>query len=269
MRFDFFRYAIPDRFNPATTLEGYETFEQADKARRTLVSLLKAKSPRERKLTELLRKCRRGERCLSAACPICARRARAWWVTELSEYMSVSRDENWYAVSLVPANCRFPLGNLSTFNPARVKDKLRKQLDRSRLANSVVVGAIDFGVDASSVRHAPMWHPHFYLLIQARSKKRIRKALGRYYPKAAHTPRPIRIRKVGSRDEDLVNVTSYSLKSTFTKRVRVKGPSGTKPIKTPIDPDHQVELALCLHRWGLGMRLFRRAGLHGPNVGVR
>jgi hypothetical protein len=106
-------------------------------------------------------------------------------------------DADWWAVTLVPPDRTYPLGRLHQFNPNRFKNRVRKQLERSVLADAAVMLGIDFAVQIfSQSDKAPIWRPHGYNLMRGHSTESIHAALDHYYPRGPRTPRPILSRKI-------------------------------------------------------------------------
>jgi hypothetical protein len=78
----YFRVPIPDRNrDPAVLLEGFETYAQVRDRSAKLVADLWRGNQEERQKAYRLHLCQRNHRCGSAACPICTRRFRRWFVS--------------------------------------------------------------------------------------------------------------------------------------------------------------------------------------------
>jgi hypothetical protein len=260
MRFDFLDTPTPPpEFHPAHSLVGFETLEKAESDRRELVSLLRVGTPAQQKLAEIISPCQPGARCGSAACRVYGRRFRIHFAGHLAELIATD-DDDWFAVSLVPGDCdcMYPLGRLRDFNPDHFKDRVRKQLERSVLADAAVVLGIDFAVQIfSQPNQAPLWRPHGYMLIRGYSTEVIRAALDRYYPRGPRTPRPIYSRKIDK--TTALRVTSYAYKCQFNIRSQIGGVDGNHDThKRPLESIHLLEIAPLLHQWGFGGRYLLR-----------
>jgi len=245
----------PTEFDPRDSLPGFESVSVADVRRDDLVDILIGGDAAAKKLAHLIGECDKGKRCRSGACPICLRRWRRWHGGTVSELISADA-VNWWAVSLVPPNLVFPIGKLDSFEPAKFKDRLRKQLERSDISGAVVIGGIDFVVQHFDDGRAPVWHPHAYLLVRKRGKKAIRRALAKLYPSTVDTPRPLRVKKIDN--AKVLKPTTYSYKSKFKQRIPCVDANGNKDTEEKdVAPEHWLELAPLLHEWGIDGRLIR------------
>ena len=156
-----------------------------------------------------------GARCGSAACRVCGRRFRNHFAGHLAELIA-NDDADWWAVTLVPPDRTYPLGGLRQFSPSQFKDRIRKQLERSVLADAAVVLGIDFAVQIfSQPTKAPLWRPHVYKLMRGHSTKSIHAALDHYYPRGPHTPRPSSAARSTKKRFWRSLVTPSSANSTF------------------------------------------------------
>jgi hypothetical protein len=139
-------------------------------------------------------------------------------------------DADWWAVTLVPKDRTYPLGGLRQFSPSQFKDRIRKQLERSVLADAAVVLGVDFAVQIfSQPNRAPLWRPHGYMLMRGHSTESIHAALDHYYyPPVSHTPRPIFSRKIDKKT--VLRVTSYAFKCKFNIRSQIGGVNLSIPL---------------------------------------
>jgi len=259
MRFDFSHTPKPPpEFHPAQSLGGFETLEKAESDRRTLVSLLHGGNSAQQRLAEIISRCQRGARCHSAACPVCGRQFRMRFAGHLAELIA-NDDADWWAVTLVPPDRTYPLGGLRQFSPSQFKDRIRKQLERSVLADAAVVFGIDFAVQIfSQPNKAPIWRPHVYKLMRGHSTESIHAALDHYYyPPGPRTPRPIHCRMIDKKT--ILRVTSYAFKCKFNIRSQICGVDRNRDThKRPLEPIHLLEIAPLLHQWGFSGRYLLR-----------
>ena len=197
MRFDFINAPVVKKFDPRRHFPDFETLAQAKKRRRKYIALLLADpDPRAQKLGKRLGRCHLKLRpCMSPACPVCARRFRAWWASKIYSLMADSGDQ-WTVLSIVPIAQRFSVGKLSKFRLRAAKDRLRKQLERSSIKGVEVVGAIDVCLQELEDGRF-VWSLHFYLATHA-PRKRARNALRRYYDCDRDTRKPVVAKRVGS-----------------------------------------------------------------------
>jgi hypothetical protein len=228
MHFNFFNTPKPPlEFQPPHSLGGFETLEKVEGDRRALVSLLRGGTAEQQRLAEIISPCQRGARCHSAACPVCGRQFRMRFAGHLAELIA-NDDADWWAVTLVPPDRTYPLGGLRQFSPSQFKDRIRKQLERSVLADAAVVFGIDFAVQIfSQPNKAPIWRPHVYKLMRGHSTESIHAALDHYYyPPVSHTPRPIHSRMIDKKT--ILRVTSYAFKCKFNIRSHIGGVDGNR-----------------------------------------
>jgi hypothetical protein len=60
---------------------------------------------------------------------------------------------------------RFP-GKLGTFDLAKAKRQLARQIDRARLGGLVAIGGFDFSYNQPTDSIIPYWQPHAYVIFQ-------------------------------------------------------------------------------------------------------
>jgi hypothetical protein len=141
VKFNFFRAPINEDYDPAKRLPSFETKDQASKRRRLLVSALPELGEAGRALALRLDGCG-FIKCGSAGCPVCLRLFRRWWGSTLAEYMARAPDY-WFTVSIVPSDL-FDVGHLHRFPWKLLKDRLRNQIARSLISETVMLGGIDY-----------------------------------------------------------------------------------------------------------------------------
>ncbi|WP_426611351.1 hypothetical protein [Bradyrhizobium sp. McL0616] len=234
----------------------FESFRQARTARQRLETALEQAGESGQRLARRLANC--GLRpCRSAACPTCRRHFRLWWGSEISKYVAIDPDY-WFTVSIVPQDLFFAIGELNRFKWDHIKDRLRKQIARSFAGDVIAVGAFDYALQMFDDGRHPKWRPHIYLLFQGGAKSQIERSLGRFYPKDDDTPKPIVVTPQRASDEDRIKTATYSFKSDFYRRLPTidhRGNADTE--KRPLEPAHEAELALVLHRQGYLGRIIR------------
>jgi hypothetical protein len=219
--------------------------------------------PDGHKLARRFRKC--GIlRCRSAACPVCLRYFRRWWSSQVAGYMAQDRD-GWFTVCIAPSELAFPIGELQRFQWGLAKDRLRKQIKRSKLERAVVLGGFDYALQGFNVR-APKWRPHIYFLTQTGGKGIINSALRSHYRSDEDTPHPVVVTDQRKADEDLIATATYTFKSDFRQRQPSLDRRGNADTDDPpLAPPHEAELRLFLHRQGFLGRLIR----HGDDKSLR
>jgi hypothetical protein len=257
MNFDFFSATNPiSEFDPGRSLPGFETASLAHDRRDDLINVLIVGDAEAKKLAVLLGGCEKGHRCRSAACFVCLRQWRRWFAGTVAGLIAED-DFSWRVVSLVPPDLVFPVGKLHQFEPNKLKDRLRKQLERSDISDATVIGGIDFVVQHFADGRDPVWHPHAYLLVRRRGKKAIRHALEDTYPSTPDTPRPLRVAKIDK--PEVLKPTTYAFKSKFKQRIPCEDANGNKDTEEKdLASEHWLELAPLMHKWGIDGRLIRR-----------
>ncbi|MBR0926340.1 hypothetical protein JQ561_06955 [Bradyrhizobium diazoefficiens] len=262
MKFNFLRAPINEDYDPAEKLAAFETRDQAHKRRRLLVSALPELGEAGRLLASRLDDCR-FNKCRSAGCPVCLRLFRRWWASTIAEYMARDPDY-WFTVSIVPSDL-FDVGHLHRFQWKLVKDRLRNQIARSPLKETVAFGGIDYNLMHYDDGRSPKWRPHFYLLVNGGGESHIENVFNRHYPKDQDTPRPVVVTPQKTDEKDLVTTATYTFKARFKNR----RPSTDARGNASTDSDdlalpHQAELAILLDQQGFLGRTIR----HGDDKGL-
>jgi hypothetical protein len=265
LRFNFFDASRPGAdFDPRYKLPKFETFSVAKVRRQKLCEVLATGDSAACNLAGVLSGCRKGHRCRSAACPVCARMFRVIWCGHLAQAVHASCCD-WYAVNLVPPDLRFLRGQLHSFHPNVFKDRLRKQFERGKLgiSRTAIVGGIDVALQIfEDPRRQPEWRPHAYFLVRGMAEGVIKAALREHYPADDDTRRPLRITQLDQTPLDAIKVATYSLKATFSARSPTTDSLGNDDTQKEFIPDDSwIELAPLLHRWGFDGRLIRRGSL--------
>ena len=137
-------------------------FEKVSEAKAELIKRLKAlhgsKDKGIRKLHKTLSKCRKRQRCGSAACPICFRLFRRWLYAQLVNLVGTIPGAR--IMTIVFYSEMVTDKELDSFNITRLHNRLRKQLKRCGFTMPVVGGfEIDFHEEEE------VWVPHYHLLI--------------------------------------------------------------------------------------------------------
>jgi hypothetical protein len=253
---DFFQSLnLAEQFDARARLPGFETAEAARQASVRLQAILdRADDEQAAKLVKILSGCADGSRCRSSACPLCGRMFRVKFAGKVSRPIAHDKSD-CFSVSVVPPHLGFRMERLHLFNPKRLKDQTRKQLERSALSGAQVIGGIDFAVQVR--KSSPVWRPHLYLLVRGTDKDTIRNVFAKYYAPTEATPRPVRVRKINK--ADLLDVTTYAFKLDFSQRLPTTDGLGNNDTeKVDLEPDQWSELAPLLHEWGFTGRLFWR-----------
>ena len=160
-----FAHPIPKAFDPAHLLEGFETFEQVLERRNRIIRILMLGNRQHRRLARKLRKCRKGHRCLSYACPVCIRRFRRWLGSQQLQFWKSFSDQRLSHITSILAKDQYDLGSLHELVPGNLVKAYARRLKRAGLKDCAVVGAIDFDLivlenDTANAN----WQPHFHII---------------------------------------------------------------------------------------------------------
>lgn len=104
-----------------------------------------------------LNECSDEEPCCSAACPKCFREKRIKFITE--KIKLIRSLDNWRIITLIFYENMFVDDQLMDFDVNKLKDRLRKKLERIGY-KGIVVGFFDLDYHSELER----WIPHFHLL---------------------------------------------------------------------------------------------------------
>ncbi len=96
-----------------------------------------AGSIEHQRLADKLESCAPKARCRSAACPICCRRLRMWFIGAVLELFGDIPDP--IAATLIPGGQAVPTGDLRDFSPKRFGSMLRQQLRRTGVSASALL----------------------------------------------------------------------------------------------------------------------------------
>jgi len=111
-------------------------------------------------LAEKLAKCTGDYRCMSPACPQCSRTHRQGFYHAATTLSNQYNEANQRTVTLVYYTEVMTTKQLKKFDPARLQQRLRKQLVRCDFRRPVIGGLeIDYNEDIQR------WVPHFHLLV--------------------------------------------------------------------------------------------------------
>jgi hypothetical protein len=230
------------------TLDGFESVHEARRRRRSLANILGNDWP---KLALRLRSCRGQDKCLSGACPLCQRRVRLRLAGHIAQHVQ-SDWADWSTVTIVSDDYRYSVGHLSSFDPKKMKDRLRQQLQRSAISDVPVYGGIDIDFDVGTQRFVP----HLYLIVRA-GRKACREAFERFYPATRAIRRPVVTRRV--KHAEALSPATYMLKSLFNERKPGRDWKGNRTTTTVLMADEYLgEVARALDQWGFVNRIFQR-----------
>jgi hypothetical protein len=200
---------IPKRSDPARLRINFETADEAVSERNLRMRhLRRAGIPEATWLAQELASCTLGVRCRSAACPICYRRFRRWWVGNTLQLLRGI--PSLVHATLVHAEDAVSLGRIQDISLGNMADALRQRLRRAGL-RGIVIGGIDGEYD---VAHG-VWQPHYHLIFPAVSVPSF-EVLRRYYPSDGRVYRPVLVQPAHDRAQQI----SYCVKGYWPQKVR-------------------------------------------------
>ena len=204
--------------------------------------------------------CRRGRRCLSGACPACARAAQRVFVHACRNLFE-DHGQEMVAVNAVCHWAAIDRGQLADHDD--LFEETRGRL-RSALADVAVraVGGFDVSLNTHETdAFEPYWAPHVLIIAPTRRLLRLKRDFREWFPPGDDTPRPVRMSKFDGEARGF----AYAVKPEFTRRISLeprrfadgsRSTFGTRNKR--IGGANRVELALALDRAGLDARLFMR-----------
>ena len=206
-------------FDVARLDVNFETVDKAKAERGLRVQhLRRAGSIEHRRLADTLQSCAPRARCCSAACPICCRRLRRWFVGSVLETLGDIPDP--IAVTLIPGDQAVPAARLEDISPGRLKDMLRQQLRRAGVGDQIVAGGIDGDYDEAY----GLWQPHFHLIAPASARPLFKALRRRFYAKSDRVYRPMLPQQLKNPAKQI----SYCVKSFWPQMVRYFDNAGKK-----------------------------------------
>lgn len=240
----------------------FESKAIAAKLRRKDEKCLQGGQKRQRRLADKLAQCRRGERCGSEACRVCKRRFR---LRELKQVGAILAKMSLVRVSVIPAGMLIPLGQLHTADIGKIKNRVRKALERSAICSRTVFGGIDISLNAEN-NQIVGWQLHIYLLIEGQNDKVLRKAVRGIFHPDPQAAKPFEFGSV----TNLGAAISYADKAMFELRSGYIKNGQHRVRGLPLKATHRHELLPFLDKLGLGGRLIlrglRRNGKHFEQV---
>ncbi len=198
---------------------GFETVDAAKAERDLRVRHLRMAGAIEHgRLADKLEACAPKARCRSAACPICCRRLRMWFIGAALEILGEIPD--LIVATLIPGDQAMPTGSLRDFSPKCFGGMLRQQLRRTGAGGQIIVGGIDGEYDEMH----QLWQPHFHLIAPASLKPTFDELRDRFYPSSGRVHRPVLKQPVN----DAARQVSYCVKSYWLQKLRYFDDAGKK-----------------------------------------
>lgn len=248
---------------------GEKPLSYAVQERKERILVLLTGDKRCRRLAKKLKKCSKGHRCGSVACPVCTWLKRRPYVRTLSRLST--RLGELYHVTLVPDDLICGITELKRIRSKkleRIKNTLRQHMKRHLHQNTIAFGTIEASYDdrlkAISI--------HFHIIIANNTEEQINKLRSLYTSSLPKLINGMHIKKVRKNPESIRKLISYTQK--FTTYYKPKMPNQTNKNK-PIRPAPKIERALLLfldrhkHQHFFFLRGLRRSGFHfNPTVQI-
>lgn len=184
-------------------------------------------------LATTLEGCGRDKRlCGSMACPRCARWRRITTSASILALLANYALADLRFVTLINPADAIPAGQLHTFDPKRLIDRTRRQLERVGVdkAQTFIIGTVDGEWDEGWW----LYQPHIHAITWGITKAHLT-ALVAKWPK---DPRRVRVRKRLEPIDDLPRVVAYLDKSFWPSVARAKNAMGLHPHGKRRPPPH-------------------------------
>jgi hypothetical protein len=259
------------------TWQDAPTSSNALKSRKRYIKRLRRfslQSPEARRLAKVLASCGRHHRCMSGACPECARAFQRWFVAEVTG-LPLSKSEQLTSISIAFPKHRVPQDQLTALDTASIKRALYETIkDVGRLA--WMAGGIDLSLNDDTLKGGGVfWQPQFYGFAAVTNPAAFAKVLRHNFTSSKAVPRPVQIKECDGSAEAI----SYALKPLFVRRIAYRtevDPPGDRrkcwtTRKVSLRPKEHVRAMLWMHKVGLAGRLFLhrvRMTRTGDSVGL-
>jgi hypothetical protein len=227
-----------------------------------------------RRIARVLKRCKRGRRCGSAACRVCVRRYRRWICAEMLRVLR--RYQPIFHVTLVDERDFLPVRQFANFNPKRMLDKIRQRFTRGLPATAFAVGSIDINF----FERTQLFQPHFHLVVGGCTSGDVKSAFAPLYTKTKLVTSPIEIQELKSKAAR-VRVFSYAMQILPLRVVTTKSRRGIpKTIESELRGEthnaafsvlgrfHPENLLFLFRMRRRGLRLCQMAAGHACTVAV-
>ncbi len=179
----FMNARVSELIDVDSLLPKFETLKACWKEKDVRINkLLRSRDDEARSLAEKLSECNEEEPCYSLACPECVRLLRLRKISQLTRFCEDYTE--WKAATFIYYDEMARV--LKRQDIVRLKDRLRKQLDRAGVKD-IVIGFFEVDYQSEYQR----WMPHFHLLVRC---------------KDSHSPQWERLRKVFANQSPPINV---------------------------------------------------------------
>lgn len=239
-------------------LPGFETHEEVLARRREIIRRLDGGDADESatQVRNVLHRCRKGGRCRSAACPVCTRTLRRFFIRDAIELVAKLQKEgeingfHCHAFSAVLAEEQHALGQLAQADLRLINERLQRRHSRADLP--LVFAGVDVSHNEDSAgRWPPHWQFQVYGIVVGLGFEGVKERLAGYYPSTDRIPRPLRVRFCS----EIADALSYTLKAKFVRRVSYVDDTGRMNTrKTDLKPPQLRELAAWLGQYPVSSR---------------
>lgn len=227
--FNPFHYLPAANCDLRNTLKGFESFSDVDGRRKAIVKFLNKGNRADRRLARKLKRCKKGRRCLSGACPICRRRMRMWFVGEVYDVFEHLADEQVILLTIICSKQQFSANDLGALIPRNAVNRLTTKLRRLGFENEVMLGALDYDWCVRDNECAEgYWQVHYHLICPRLSETQV-DALREVFPNntTAYVHKAVVPSPIKNRPEQF----SYVLKPFFQKRSSYISSNGRRNAK--------------------------------------
>jgi hypothetical protein len=224
----------------------FETLKDAKKHSRHRFRLLckEVQNDAAQILALTLLACERNARCESLACPVCARNRRIISSAAILEFLAQYDWEDLRAVTLINPGDALHVGELYTFNPRKLINRFRRQLERAGLpkSESFLIGAVDGEWDEGWF----LFQPHIHLITH-KANISLLKSIVKSWPKDSDR---VRLPVLPKRIYDLPRAVTYLDKSWWPAVARTDNPFDIYPHdKRRPPPEIEREILLWFDRY--------------------
>jgi hypothetical protein len=193
------------------------TTEAAKKARIRRIKRLRRfarQFPEAKKLANVLARCKRRRRCMSGACPECARAFQRWFVSQVVALATAETDD-LNSISIVFVNHRTAEDQLTALDTTGMKRSISETI-KDADGPEWLAGGIDLSLnDDRQKKQGFAWQPQFYGLADVTNVEALSNLLRGTFSPTKTAPRPVQIKEC----DGSTKVISYAFKTDFVHRI--------------------------------------------------
>lgn len=244
---------------PSKKYLGMESMAEAKQTRRLMLRRNRHARRKDNSLKRLP-VCNRKNRCQTEACPVCRLLFRRNLVRECKK---LGFDEVQFTrVSFIPDKMLWQPGMLPEVEIKRQLEALRKRLERSGLADLIMIGGLDLSFNTFENGEVG-WQGHYYALIMAANTPELQRAFMEAIKPDPSVKEPFQFSDVNP--DDFFKCLTYAYKNDFyrrsgyfEKRLKKDGTPRKNAAHQGLRGPQSVELATWLSGYPIGARLFLR-----------